>query len=212
MKNILDNDEVIKDSNAPIQPIPSLEKKISAAHQGINITKKKPLSLEKNNLQAPVALVKEQKVAEVEELEKPLRNQATNNATSENAKTEKSGIVKLFSLIFFILKWLCIVFVAIAVIIIFVVIVDKNKGTSSDPAQIETPVSIEPQQVSVAPPVQPIAPTENTSQIQQEREELAKYKAKDVLDEATKKIDVVWNTTTQKIRDVYKRTDRWAKK
>jgi tetratricopeptide (TPR) repeat protein len=82
-------------------------------------------------------------------------------------------------------------------------------------APVETasaPIESSPLSASVEQPTKNLQAPADNSQTQQEKNELARYKAKDALDEATKQIDVVWNAATQKIRDaILPEQEEWLK-
>lgn len=64
------------------------------------------------------------------------------------------------------------------------------------------PIETSPLPASVEQPAQNLQPPADSSQTQQEKEELARYKAKDALDEANKQINIVWNAPAKDIRKV----------
>ncbi len=64
------------------------------------------------------------------------------------------------------------------------------------------PIETSPLFGSVEQPTQNLQAAADSSQNQQEKEELAKYKAKEALDEANKQINIVWNAPAKDIRKV----------
>ena len=236
------SDEVIDDSNESIRPTLSLEKKLaSTSQQGINLAKKVPLSLEKNHSQADSREGKRTKSSEATNNATSANTKTKKSRVLKLFSLIFVAIVVISGIVGVYKKSseekqnqidLVVNQPDVKQVAAFtqprpeqVTTEPEATVTPSTPLKIENPASTEPQQIlnnSQTPkeitPVKVEQPTVNqqtpdNSQIQKEREELAKYKAKDAIDEANKQIDIIWNATTQKIRDaILPEQDEWLKK
>lgn len=84
---------------------------------------------------------------------------------------------------------------------------EENQSVQNDTNQSDQPaISDQPSPESEPLNIDPAEKDSNTSQpnsdsqIQQEKDELARYKAKDAIDAANDRINAVWNATTKEIR------------